>query len=260
MSKMIAIYRRELLYFFNSAVAYAVMAVFVLVAGYFFYNLLGYFNLASIQAMQNPAGAPRTESHRGRDPAVVRQYLHDLDPDHAAADDAASVRRAQIGNGGAVVHVSDIRLGRDPRQVPGDTDGVHGDAVSDHPLPAAAVQVRQPRAGADRHRLPGAVADRRRLYGDGPVLFVAFGQPAGRRRFDVRLRTFVPDHLAWLTPFVSPIAATVLDQFSIVEHFDSFSKGVLDSNDVVYYLNFTAFFLFLSSRVLDSNRWRSGKI
>jgi len=56
-SKILAIYRRELRYFFNSPVAYAVIIVFLLLAGYFFYNLLGYFNLASIRAMQNPAAA-----------------------------------------------------------------------------------------------------------------------------------------------------------------------------------------------------------
>jgi ABC-2 type transport system permease protein len=63
--------------------------------------------------------------------------------------------------------------------------------------------------------------------------------------------------ISWIAPFVSPAAAAVLGQLSILQHFDSFSKGILDSNDVVYYLNFTVFFLFLASRVLDSNRWRS---
>ena len=62
--------------------------------------------------------------------------------------------------------------------------------------------------------------------------------------------------VAWLTPFVSPGVAVVLHQLSILEHFEAFSRGILDSNDVVYYLNFTVFFLFLTSRVLDSQRWR----
>ncbi len=57
MTRVAAIYRRELLFFFNSGAAYAVMTVFVLLAGYFFYNLLAYFNLASIETMQNPVGA-----------------------------------------------------------------------------------------------------------------------------------------------------------------------------------------------------------
>ena len=57
-SKTFAIYRRELEYFFlSSAVAYSVIAVFLLIAGYFFYNLLAVFNTMSLQAMQSPAQA-----------------------------------------------------------------------------------------------------------------------------------------------------------------------------------------------------------
>jgi len=63
--------------------------------------------------------------------------------------------------------------------------------------------------------------------------------------------------IAWVAPFVSPAAARVILELSIIEHYSSFSKGVLDSNDAIFYLNFSVFFLFLSSRVLDSNRWRS---
>ena len=57
MSKFLALYRRELAYYFQSPVAYAVVAVFLLFCGYSFYNLLGYFNLLSIQVMQNPLQA-----------------------------------------------------------------------------------------------------------------------------------------------------------------------------------------------------------
>jgi ABC-2 type transport system permease protein len=56
-SKFLALYRRELAYYFQSPVAYAVVAVFLLFGGYSFYNLLGYFNLLSIQVMQNPLQA-----------------------------------------------------------------------------------------------------------------------------------------------------------------------------------------------------------
>jgi ABC-2 type transport system permease protein len=49
----------------------------------------------------------------------------------------------------------------------------------------------------------------------------------------------------------------VLDQLSIVQHLDGFSRGVIDTNDLVFYINLTAFFLFMCARVLDSARWRS---
>ena len=51
MSKMLAIYRRELSYFFNSITAYIVIMMFLLLAGYFFYNLVAY--LQNIQLLIN---------------------------------------------------------------------------------------------------------------------------------------------------------------------------------------------------------------
>ena len=54
MNKIAALYRRELSYYFQSPVAYAVTTLFLLLSGYFFYNLLGYFNLESMRAMQSP--------------------------------------------------------------------------------------------------------------------------------------------------------------------------------------------------------------
>ncbi len=48
----------------------------------------------------------------------------------------------------------------------------------------------------------------------------------------------------------------ILRHISLLEHFDNFSKGVVDSRDVIYYLNFTVFCLFLTLRSLESNKWR----
>ena len=43
---------------------------------------------------------------------------------------------------------------------------------------------------------------------------------------------------------------------SILDHNDSFSKGVLDTKDVLYYLNFTVLALFLTLRSLEARRWK----
>jgi ABC-2 type transport system permease protein len=43
---------------------------------------------------------------------------------------------------------------------------------------------------------------------------------------------------------------------SLTEHFDSFSKGVIDTKDLIYYVNLTILALFLTLRSLDSKRWR----
>jgi len=47
-----------------------------------------------------------------------------------------------------------------------------------------------------------------------------------------------------------------LENLSIIEHFGDFSKGVLDTQHVAYYLSVIFFALFVAQRVVDSHRWR----
>ncbi len=56
--------------------------------------------------------------------------------------------------------------------------------------------------------------------------------------------------------YVGGIFVTIVDQVSITNHFEDFSRGIIDTHDVVYYLLFTAFLLFLTIRSLESRRWR----
>jgi len=48
----------------------------------------------------------------------------------------------------------------------------------------------------------------------------------------------------------------VLSHVSLTEHFESFAKGIIDTKDVIYYLNLTILSLFLTLRSLESKRWR----
>ncbi len=63
--------------------------------------------------------------------------------------------------------------------------------------------------------------------------------------------------LNWFTSFDSGTTATVINYLSIVTHFDNFSKGVIETKDVVFYLSMIFFALFLTSRSMESLRWRS---
>ena len=66
--------------------------------------------------------------------------------------------------------------------------------------------------------------------------------------------------LFWMIGFsaynASPELAPILRHLSLLDHFDNFTKGVIESKDVIYYLNFTIFCLFLTLRSLESNKWR----
>jgi ABC-2 type transport system permease protein len=49
----------------------------------------------------------------------------------------------------------------------------------------------------------------------------------------------------------------LLTALSLTDHFENFSRGIIDSRDLVYYLSFIYFFLFLTKRQLESRRWRA---
>ncbi len=62
--------------------------------------------------------------------------------------------------------------------------------------------------------------------------------------------------MSYSVAFVSPGFGGILSYLSINEHIASLSKGVVDTEDVIYYVCFTLLFLFLTLRSLESKRWR----
>jgi len=62
--------------------------------------------------------------------------------------------------------------------------------------------------------------------------------------------------ISYSVQLVSGPVGRVLGYLSINEHIESLSKGVIDSEDIIYYLCFIIVFLFLTLRSLETNRWR----
>lgn len=54
-----------------------------------------------------------------------------------------------------------------------------------------------------------------------------------------------------------PFWQEVLGYISILNHFDDFSKGVIDTSSLVVYLSFVLLGLFLTYRSIESLRWRT---
>jgi ABC-2 type transport system permease protein len=63
--------------------------------------------------------------------------------------------------------------------------------------------------------------------------------------------------LNWATSFDTTGWASVINYLSIVTHFDNFSKGVIETKDIVFYLSMIFFSLFITSRSMESLRWRA---
>ena len=76
---------------------------------------------------------------------------------------------------------------------------------------------------------------------------------AGAATFVVALLLWI---VSWLGSSFGPNTAAVLSYLSITEHFDDFSKGVIDTKHALYYLSLIAFGLFLTVKSVDTERWR----
>ena len=62
--------------------------------------------------------------------------------------------------------------------------------------------------------------------------------------------------IGWPAENVGDTAGKVLEYLSLIDHFTEFSKGLVDGKHVVYFISFVLFALFLTKRSIESTRWR----
>jgi ABC-2 type transport system permease protein len=62
--------------------------------------------------------------------------------------------------------------------------------------------------------------------------------------------------IGWMSSAVGAQFGKILSFVSLLEHFDDFSKGILDTKHIVYYVSFAAFCLFLAIRSVESAKWK----
>ena len=76
---------------------------------------------------------------------------------------------------------------------------------------------------------------------------------AGMVTFAVFLLLWI---ITWIGSFSGPTVDQLTQYLSIIDHLDDFSKGVLDTKHLIYYVSFITFGLFLTAKSVDSERWR----
>lgn len=77
---------------------------------------------------------------------------------------------------------------------------------------------------------------------------------AGAATFGVILLLWV---IGWVGEYETSTWARALSYLSITSHSESFSRGVLDSKDAVFYVTAIFLGLFFTARSMESLRWRS---
>ena len=62
--------------------------------------------------------------------------------------------------------------------------------------------------------------------------------------------------IGWAGNITQGVYAKIFSGISLLDHFDSFTKGIIDTNDVIFFLCFIFLFLYLTYNNLLSRKWR----
>jgi ABC-2 type transport system permease protein len=249
------IFKREVRTYLGSPIAYVVVASFAVISGYFFYSILSFFHLMSVQAGFNPAMAGQLNITEG----VLRPFLRNLSVVMLLVMPLLTMRLFSEEKKSGTI---ELLLTLPVR----DLDVLVGKYLAAVALFAGMLAV----TGISPLLLVPLV----RLEW-GPLLtgylgllllgmaFIALGvltSSLTENQVVAAMAAFGALLLFWVIAWSADVAGAgtgkVLQHLSIIGHYDSFSKGVIETKDVIYYLNFIIFCLFLTLRSLESKRWR----
>jgi ABC-2 type transport system permease protein len=60
----------------------------------------------------------------------------------------------------------------------------------------------------------------------------------------------------WPASVAGPTTQSILNYLSITDHFDDFTRGIVDTKHLVYYFSVMSLGLFLTARSVDMERWK----
>ncbi|MGH7856451.1 MAG: ABC transporter permease subunit [Candidatus Binatia bacterium] len=257
MKNALAIASREIRSYFVSPIAYVVLTGFLLLGGWFFFNLLARFSylLQLYSSFQNPQALERLNLNE----FVIAPLLHNLSVVLVILVPVITMRSfAEEKRTGTfeLLLTSPLRVG----------EIVAGKFLGS--LVFLAVMLG--------------------LTGIYPIVMVAYGNPeigvilSGYLGLFLLATSFLSVGLltssltenqiiaavsclvallllyviGWPAETASPTLGAVLRYLSLTEHYSELVKGVIDSKDLVYFVSVVVVALFLTHRSVESLRWR----
>lgn len=98
------------------------------------------------------------------------------------------------------------------------------------------------------------------LFGGALLALGSFLSSLTENQIIAAAMTFAAFLLLWAIDFgtrgASGPTGQVLQYLSVINHFDDFTRGIIDTAGVTYYVSFMVLFIFLTVRSVDSMRWR----
>lgn len=100
------------------------------------------------------------------------------------------------------------------------------------------------------------------LLGAAFIAFGVFASSLTESQIIAAIVSVVGLLLMWLLQGIAPglggIWAKILNWFSLYSRTEDFFSGILSLGPIVYYLSFSAVFVFLTIRVIEKRRWSKG--
>lgn len=258
MRNILAIMNRELKAYFVSPMAYVILMFFLFIVGLFFYNLVIEYSNYSMRASMNPMWADQINLHD----IVIRNFYSTFGVIMIFVAPMLSMRvlaeEKRLGTAEMLL-TAPVTTGQ---LVMGKYLGSLGFGAFmllltlQYPLYLFLV-------GAALETGPLMAVYLGTLLMVGAFLAVGvFSSSLTSNQIVAAVVAFVICLFFWVVGFLGDVGGAtssygdLLKSLSIVEHYQDFLKGIVDTGGVVYYLTFIAFGLFLTARVIDSGRWR----
>jgi ABC-2 type transport system permease protein len=255
MRNILAVFNKELKSYFASPIAYGLMAFFALISGYFFYVYVGIFVQRGMESQMMGRGFPMDVNEW-----VIRPILMNVSVIGLFLIPMITMRLfAEEKSRGTIelLMTSPVR----------DVEVIIGKWLAAFVLYAcilaiSAVNIAVLFLYGKPDILPILTGYLGLLLQGGCLLAIGtFISTTTRNQIIAGVATFAICLLLWVLDWMSSYEtaawAKVVAYMSVIQHFEPFAKGVIDSKDVIFYLSMIFFGLFLTARSMESLRWRA---
>lgn len=256
MRGLLAITGKELRIYFSSPMAYVVIAVFLLINGYLFYNIVLFSVNQAMQIIRIQGSLPQININE----MIFRPVFHNM----------------------AIIMILTLPM-LTMRLLAEEKKSKTSELLLTSPISITQMILGKYLAAflifCLMLLLTGIMPILLDVYGDlrwGPILagylgllllgcvFLSFGLLASSMTENQVIAGFVGFGLLlllWLVGWASlgasgTIMSSFISYLSIGEHFDKFVKGLIDTSDLIYLLSLASVGLFLAHRIVESQRWR----
>ncbi len=255
MQNILTIYWKEIRSYFVSPIAYILLTMFALIFGFFFWNALGYFVLMGMEEQMRGQAFPMNLNEQ-----IIRPLLSNASVIGLFFIPMITMRLfAEEKRSGTIelLATSPVR----------DIEVIIGKWLAALSLYACmllftAINFAFLFKYGNPDWKPLAIGYLGLLLQAGGLLAIGTFIStltknqiiAGAATFGVCLMLWV---LEWVSGYETATWAQVLAYMSVITHFQSFAKGVLEIKDAIFYLTVIFLGLFFTSRSMESLRWRS---